>query len=181
MGKIQLERDVTADIVSGEPISDDTAVTIASWWHGGNDHNITALSHGIEWHAGRLIDEIDDNQRRHLASGRWGTMPDASLTALRAWVIDHQVITSVWSAYGHQFTSSDEYESCLSCGAEFELVHDDAEYTSHGRYRASNGDDPTECAGTSIVHGDPREQDHGLHCDDGCDECQHECNCMLCR
>ena len=77
-------------------------------------------------------------------------------------------ITSVWSAYGHTFIGEDGHESCLTCGAVYELVADDPEDPTHGAYQASNGDEPVQCAGTSARHGDERAED------------DHSCNCLLC-
>lgn len=154
-----------------ETITDDMARTIASWWHGGRDHNITALSHGLEWSAFGIVDELDSL----IAVGGTGT---PELTALRTWVTE-QTITSVWSSHGHTFIGGDGDEQCLTCGARYELVHAAADQLSSGRYRTSNGDDPSECSGdTSMVHGDGY-----CECDaeDGCEHCRHDCNCLVCR
>jgi hypothetical protein len=81
-------------------------------------------------------------------------------------------ITSVWSAYGHRFISGNEHESCLTCGAVYELSADEPG-SSSGHYHAANGDAPRECSGnTSMAHGSPGERVDG-HAD-------HDCNCLLC-
>ena len=91
-------------------------------------------------------------------------------------------ITSVWSAFGHRFmsTDSDEHESCLSCGAMYVLRADDNDPT-RGEYTTAGGDQPRECDhDTSKVHGYSGER----HCDEcsgeGCDHCGHDCNCVSC-
>jgi hypothetical protein len=98
--------------------------------------------------------------------------------------------TSVWSAHGHRFMSdgngADEFgywrESCLTCGAMFELRHARAGITPNsGEYVGYMGAEPMACTGdTSMVHGDPSEQEHGLDCETGCDHCRHDCNCVIC-
>lgn len=100
-------------------------------------------------------------------------------------------INSVWSAYGHTFMSSGEveeyngnvmgyYVDCLTCGAHY-VLRATPDGTSDGAYMANNGDDPAQCShDTSMEHGDPRETGHGLDCEDGCEHCQHDCNCIRC-
>jgi hypothetical protein len=67
-------------------------------------------------------------------------------------------ITSVWSAHGHRFIATDGSESCLTCGAVYELSAD-PDGPTHGRYHAANGDAPRECTGdTSMAHGYPGER-----------------------
>lgn len=83
-------------------------------------------------------------------------------------------VTSVWSAYGHTFLD----ESCLTCGAEYRL---DDFGDGSGAYVASDGSEPMQCTrDTSMEHGDPRETGHSLDCEDGCEHCRHECNCLAC-
>lgn len=173
-----------ADLEPGETITDDMAKTIASWWHGGRDHNITALSHGLEWSKSGITDEIDQNIRARAQDPAIvveGDLPGgADLEALRQWVSE-QMINSVWSSYDHTFIGSDDYEDCLTCGAQYELVHAAESQLSSGRYRTSNGDDPMNCSGdTSMVHG---EGYCDCDCDDedGCEHCRHDCNCIICR
>lgn len=94
---------------------------------------------------------------------------------------DYIPITHVWSSFGHTFASTDSegYESCLSCGALFELRRrkDDP---SGGDYCASNGDDPEDCSGdTSMSHGYPGER--VCECEEGCEHCEHKCNCNSCQ
>lgn len=92
-------------------------------------------------------------------------------------------ITSVWSAYGHRFmsTDSEEHESCLTCGAMYELSPFESD-PSRGEYHAANGDQPMACTSdTSMVHGYTGER-HCAECDDidGCGHCRHNCNCLFC-
>jgi len=89
-------------------------------------------------------------------------------------------VIAVWSAFDHRFISGGEepYESCLTCGAMFQLLafKDDP---SRGEYMSGSGDQPMRCTGdTSMVHGYERNCDN---CDDnGCEHCNHDCNCCLC-
>lgn len=70
-------------------------------------------------------------------------------------------ITSVWSA--------DEYESCLTCGAMYELTAD----KDDGTYHAANGDEPHDCTyDTNMAHGYPGERHDG--------NADHDCNCLVC-
>lgn len=83
-------------------------------------------------------------------------------------------ITHVWSNFGHKFMSTDcdEHESCLTCGALYQLVRHEDDPTG-GDYTAANGDDPTECThDTSMAHGYPGERVDG--------NTDHNCNCLLC-
>ena len=101
---------------------------------------------------------------------------------------ERTVPTSVWSAYGHRFMSdgngADEFgywrESCLTCGAMFELRAVPGDWT-RGEYVGYMGEEPMACThDTSMIHGNPREQEHGIACEDGCKHCRHECNCVTC-
>ena len=86
---------------------------------------------------------------------------------------DHlPVITHVWSSFGHRFMSDDgDHESCLTCGAMYQLVRR-ADDPTGGDYTAANGDDPMFCTGdTSMAHGYPGEVDGDPHPD---------CNCLFC-
>jgi hypothetical protein len=87
---------------------------------------------------------------------------------------DNSQVVSVWSAYGHRFMSTDspEHESCLTCGAMYQLLalSDDP---TRGEYLASNGDAPMECSqDTSMSHGYPGERVG--------DNVDHICNCVAC-
>lgn len=74
---------------------------------------------------------------------------------------------SVWSAYGHRFIGEDGHESCLTCGAIYDLVAT-PDATHDAEYVAANGDAPVECTGdTSLTHGE--EAPAGS-----------TCNCLLC-
>lgn len=102
----------------------------------------------------------------------------------------------VWSAYGHRFymtggadDGSYVCETCMTCGAEYELSPDpDRPYV--GNYHASNGDEPQDCSfRTNLQHGTgaPCQAADGLPCeayDDAgtCDHlaADHGCNCVLC-
>lgn len=134
-------------------------------------HALRALATRQEWSDHRLLEEIAEH-------------PDArsfELIALRAWTLHYTAITSVQSCYGHRFMGDDGYQSCLTCGARYEQVHDDPDNVRHGRYTTSNGDDPESCTGdTSMIHGDRHETGHELECESGCEHCHHGCNCLLC-
>lgn len=56
----EVEADVAAAAWRTGPISDQTARTIASWWHSPADtcRNITSLSHGIPFDTVGLAEEI---------------------------------------------------------------------------------------------------------------------------
>lgn len=97
-------------------------------------------------------------------------------------------ITSVWSSYGHRFMSTDDerHESCLTCGAMYELspLADDP---TRGEYHAANGDEPMECSrDTGMAHGYLGERychehqhprDYSEH---ECEHVAHTCNCLFC-
>lgn len=93
---------------------------------------------------------------------------------------ERTVPTSVWSAYGHRFMSDgngpDEWgywrESCLTCGAVYQLRAVPGDWT-RGEYMAANGDEPHECSSrTDLAHGYPGERHDG--------ETDHNCNCLAC-
>lgn len=104
-------------------------------------------------------------------------------------------VTSVWSQYGHRFMSDgngdDEWgystESCLVCGALYQLQPDPDDPT-RGEYMASDGSTPMECTGdTGMAHGYPGERychehqhprDRSEH---ECEHVNHNCNCLLCN
>jgi hypothetical protein len=97
-------------------------------------------------------------------------------------------VSSVWSTYGHRFMSTDEptHESCLTCGAMFQLLAVEGDET-RGEYMAANGDEPMQCTGdTGMAHGYPDERychehqhprDYSEH---RCSHVDHDCNCLLC-
>jgi hypothetical protein len=67
---------------------------------------------------------------------------------------DTSLVSSVWSAFGHVFIHEDGHESCLTCGATYLLLVDEAD-PYYGAYSAANGDDPMPCTGdTSMEHGE---------------------------
>lgn len=87
-------------------------------------------------------------------------------------------IVSVWSSFDHTFISEDGHESCLTCGALYELTAREGDPSS-GDYVAADGSDPMPCTGdTSMAHGYPGER--VCDCDDGCEHCAHDCNCLRC-
>lgn len=97
------------------------------------------------------------------------------------------MINSVWSSYGHTFMSTDspEHESCLTCGALFDL-HATPNGPHDGEYTSADGSEPIQCTrNTAMVHGFMGEKycmDPG--CADGSD-CEHvratdNCNCLQC-
>lgn len=102
-------------------------------------------------------------------------------------------VTAVWSSYGHTFMNDgdgeDEWgytrESCLTCGAMYQLK---ADADGYGVYSASNGDEPDLCSGrTDLVHGYERvcQGDNGRGCEADresgvCEHTGHECNCVAC-
>lgn len=99
---------------------------------------------------------------------------------------DVSQVSSVWSAYGHRFMSTDEptHESCLICGAMFQCLAL-ADDPTRGEYMTAAGDEPQQCTGdTSMVHGYPGERvctvNGGRGCEDGCQHCEHDCNCVSC-
>jgi len=82
-------------------------------------------------------------------------------------------ITHVWSTFGHTFIDDggESTESCLTCGAMYELMRR-ADDPTGGDYTAANGDDPMACThDTGMVHGYAGEVDGDPHPD---------CNCLLC-
>ena len=159
--------------VADEDIDAGIARVIASWWHGGQWSAL--YSFASSGHIGTdLIDEIK------------ACAPDspddaAALAALLEWV--DRPITAVWSSYGHDFQSCEERcVTCIRCGAHYELSpeRDDPTY---GTYHAADGSEPMECSrDTSMTHGYPKER-FCWECDgseDGCEHCNHDCNCLAC-
>src|SRR5512142_3053327 len=83
----------------------------------------------------------------------------------------------VWSAYGHRFMSTGNYEdevgniareSCITCGAEYPLVPDPAD-PGRGEYQGPDGGTPMACSGrTDLIHGTERycDADNGRDCAD---------------
>lgn len=80
---------------------------------------------------------------------------------------DTSQVTSVWSAYGHRFMSDGDgnTESCLTCGAMYELVAL-ADDPTRGEYMTAMGDEPMQCTGNTSM-------EHGYEVDT-------DCNCVLC-
>jgi hypothetical protein len=109
---------------------------------------------------------------------------------------ERRPVTSVWSTYGHRFISNgdgvDEFgysiESCLMCGAVYQLQHGvDGDWT-RGLYCAANGDEPDQCTGnTGMAHGYSGERYCHEHqhprdySDHECSHVSHDCNCILCN
>ena len=91
-------------------------------------------------------------------------------------------VSSVWSSYGHRFMSDGEenYESCLTCGAMYQLLALEDDPT-RGEYVAADGSTPNDCSrDTSMSHGYPGERVCD-ECEDGaCEHCAHDCNCVWC-
>lgn len=78
---------------------------------------------------------------------------------------DTSRVSSVWSAYGHRFMSQDDnYESCLTCGAMYQLLALEDDPT-RGEYLAMNGDAPMNCSHDTSM-------DHGYESDSDCNCCQ---------
>jgi hypothetical protein len=102
------------------------------------------------------------------------------------YTLDVSMVSSVWSAHGHRFMSTDDDNdhSCLRCGAMYRLLADATDPT-YGYYVTNAGDEPAQCTGdTSMVHGYPGERvctvNGGRGCEDGCKHCEHDCPCILC-
>lgn len=90
---------------------------------------------------------------------------------------------SVHTSYGHRFYQDGEDETCLTCGATYQLIETpDDEWVSHA-YVNIRGDEPNECTGdTGMVHGYPGER-CCLECENSDGPCSHEthdCNCLQC-
>jgi hypothetical protein len=86
-------------------------------------------------------------------------------------------INSVWSAHGHRFMSTDTegHESCLTCGAMYQLVPT-PDASHDGEYLAADGSEPMECThDTNMAHGYPGERD-----DSHSATVEHDCNCLFC-
>jgi hypothetical protein len=126
---------------------------VAQGWHGGSDHNITALSHRHEWSTDGLIEEIDQLLARNLPQGTPAEKKaaDEELRALKEWARGTW-INAFWSTFGHE--QADDSNGCMYCGGRWELVHDSPTDIRHGRYRNGAGEDPTECARISVTHGE---------------------------
>jgi hypothetical protein len=89
-------------------------------------------------------------------------------------------MASVWSSYGHRFydgCGEGCCETCMTCGATYRIVETPDDTVSTHAYQTNSGEEPDECTGnTSMVHGYERYCD----CEDGCENCAHNCNCVLC-
>jgi hypothetical protein len=153
---------------------------VASEWHGGQWTALYSFA-SSGFIRSDLSCEIERCQRELAAHPERHEDPAQladELAELLAYVT--QPVTSVWSAYGHVFSSDGDYATCDRCGGEWQIQRD-RDDPSSGRYVASNGDDATECTGdTSMEHGHPGETGHSLDCESGCEHCQHTCNCVLC-
>lgn len=185
MGKILTSADYAeqeADVAPGE-LTDDMAVTVASWWHSPStvDRPITALSHGLPFNATDLANAVDQNLHQARRAGQNEVADLDQLAALGRWARGLYV-TAVWSSYGHRFLTDDGEEVCLTCGAHYRVIHDDPDDYRHGAYVADNGDSPNECTGdTSMSHGEDDEHKIDAHPDGGtCAHCDHDCNCLVC-
>lgn len=178
------ERHVLAALSAG---SDQTAYAaarlIAQGWHGGTDHHITALSHGRPWTTDGLVEEIDQLISRNMpqATPDEKIAADVELREFRKWASGTWT-NSYRSTHGHAFYRDHAGEEvCTVCNGRWEIEHSDPHYIREGRYRASNGDDPTPCPGREVFHGDNHESGHELDCPEGCDACTGiTCNDLLC-
>lgn len=96
------------------------------------------------------------------------------------------MFTTIESNYGHRFVSTDRvgYDTCLVCGAMYELVDRDDRTV---RYITALGNDPMECTGdTGMIHGYPGERychEHDTLDGEGetCEHVGHECSCLFCN
>lgn len=156
------------------------AARLASHWHGGHHREVTALSHGLEWRHVAIQNELEELLGYAQATPQEKAEADAEITALLDFVKAHYPYVYD-SNHGHRFLDRDDHGECLSCGGTWEHVHTSTDDPSRGRYRASNGDDASECPGDDVVHGDPHETGHSLECEGSCSRCQHDCNCTFCR
>jgi hypothetical protein len=111
-------------------------------------------------------------------------MPDQTYTTMTTYTDDVSRVSSVWSTYGHRFMGTDEptHESCLTCGAMYQLLAD-ADDPSRGEYMTVGGGPPAECTGdTGMAHGYPGERfchEH-QHDDEPCAHVTHDCPCLFC-
>lgn len=79
---------------------------------------------------------------------------------------------AVRATNAHTFITEDRHESCLTCGAVYELVPDQDDPRT-GSYANAAGEEPQRCTGdTSMAHGYPGER-VGATTD-------HTCNCLMC-
>lgn len=151
---------------------------IASHWHSGQWSDLYAfastgtIQSGLEREVETVVRECERRVADPAHATRLGSDDADELLEQARALLEYvtQPIVSVWSAYGHRFMSDGNgYESCLVCGAVYELVHDDADDPTHGAYVASNGDAPLDCShDTGMAHGEDRAGD------------DHDCNCHLC-
>jgi hypothetical protein len=77
-------------------------------------------------------------------------------------------------------TDSETDESCLTCGAMYQLLPT-PDGIAEGDYFTNAGETPQECTGnTQMVHGYPGERYcHGCNATD-CEHTKHDCPCILC-
>lgn len=159
------------------------AARLAAHWHGGSHREITALSHGQEWHHVAIQGELEECAGMPQGTAVEKAIADAEIEALQDFVRSHYPYVYD-STHGHTFIDSDDNGECLTCGATFDHVHTSTDDPSRGRYRASNGDDPVECTGYSLTHGEAPCSSGGHEDDESrnaCAACDHDCNCLFCR
>ena len=90
--------------------------------------------------------------------------------------------SSVWTSAGHRFTDTGRAytESCLTCGAVFEMAPDDLTDPAGAIWEYI---DLTPCTrDTRQVHGEAECVDRDCNCLGDPDECihVHECSCLFC-
>ncbi len=182
MGKILTSADYAEQAldIGADQLTDDMAVTIASWWHSPGSI-ISQVSHRLPFIAADLVEEVDQTLRQARERGQNTPEELDQLARLGRWAGELWIL-SVWSSYGHTFLTEHGDEVCLTCGAHYRVEHDDPDDYHHGRYVTWDGSDPTECTrDTSMSHG--QDDDHMItaHPDGGtCAHCDHDCNCLLC-
>lgn len=138
----------TVDSMAADAATDPTARD-TEWSMVVHDYNDRPIAFWVAWNADEVAEDAEDEY-------------------------DATAITSVWSSHGHTFMGTGEYEhdenddrrilgvyeSCLTCGAEY-VLRATPDAFSDGAYSTWNGDEPTECTGSS-------HEDHD------------ECNCLHC-
>lgn len=155
------------------------AARLASHWHGGRHREVTALSHGVEWHHVEIQSELEELLGYAQATPEEKREADAEIHALLDFVKSHYPYVYD-SNHGHRFMDHDDTGECLICGGSWDHVHTSKDDPSRGRYRANNGDDATECPGNSVIHGEGICSRHDEDFIKGCPECDHDCNCLFC-
>jgi hypothetical protein len=165
----------------GEELDLDVARTVAGWWHDGQFSDFYKFS-SSGWFD---RDELQRELSRTIEKCYRSTDDDGrlQLDMLGTFFLNYELppITSVWSSFGHRFMSTDDpdHESCLTCGAMFQLVRRGDDHSA-GDYTTASGDAPMTCTGdTGMVHGYPGERYCHEH-EDECSHVNHDCNCILC-